>query len=114
MLQSALMHSLILSAEPLPSDSSVDFWSMLFRILLSLGILLVFVFACGLAWRTLPGLRAILPKPQRIDPQENRFKLVEEDDFEDVEQAEPVKLTDINLVEDQSEKSSTLSTFSNN
>lgn len=55
----------LLSAEPLASDHGSDFGVMLLRIGLFLIFLLVFVFACGYAWRTLPALRAILPLPEK-------------------------------------------------
>lgn len=53
----------LLAGEPLPSDLNSEFWAMVLRITLFLGFLLVFVFVCGWAWRTLPGLKAILPEP---------------------------------------------------
>ena len=55
----------LLSAEPLASDHGPDFLGMVLRVVLFLLFLLVFVFICGYAWRTLPGLRAILPLPQK-------------------------------------------------
>ncbi len=59
------LYSPMLAAEPLASNSGSDFSAMLVRILFFLLFLLVFVFVCGYAWRTLPGLRAILPRVEK-------------------------------------------------
>ncbi len=55
----------ILAGEPLSSDKGPELLGMLVRIGIFLIFLLVFVFVCGYAWRTLPGLRAILPNVEK-------------------------------------------------
>ncbi len=52
-----------LAGVPIPSDNGSEFLSFLLRVVLFLLFLLAFVFTCGYAWRTLPGLKAILPNP---------------------------------------------------
>jgi hypothetical protein len=75
----------LLSAEPLASDHGPDFLGMLLRIVLFLLFLLVFVFACGYAWRTFPALRAILPLPEKRVTEQLTLNLPPLPDDEQVE-----------------------------
>ncbi len=50
---------------PLPSHPDNEFWTMIIRVGLFMLFLLVFVFVCGYAWRTLPGLKALLPPAEK-------------------------------------------------
>lgn len=56
---------------PLPTSSNDGtFGPMVVRIGLFLLFLLIFVFACGWAWRNVPALRRIIPPPVPPQPEE--------------------------------------------
>lgn len=81
--------TMLFSGEPLASNPNGEFFAMLLRITLFLVFLLVFVFVCGYAWRTLPGLKALIPPPQPQPKEEPGLTLVEQDEIVSVSPLRP-------------------------
>jgi hypothetical protein len=103
MLTLLTFNGLLLAGETLDSDRGPDFAGMLLRIGLFLLFLLVFVFACGYAWRTIPALKAILPPPQKrvTEPYTLNFKPLTEEEGAEVISSSSAEQTGT-LLEEQS------------